>query len=116
MFEIIAKVNDLSSINSNSSFSHLCISKKCNIGKEVLIKYYNNINQQEGTFTISNSIMSIGSVSSIMLYVENTDKTYNVYRYNGELIINRKIVDNTRKEKLVNIDDVIENLKNFLKE
>lgn len=42
-------------------------------------------------------------------------KTYNVYRYSGELIIDRRIVKNIRHDILVNIDNIINELIVFLK-
>ena len=115
MFEIIAKVNDLSHLCTNDSFSYQCFSDKCNIGKDIWLQYYKNINQGEGIFTISDSIIMMGGIATIMIYVENADKTYNVYRYSGELIIDRRIVKNIRHDILVNIDNIIDELIVFLK-
>lgn len=53
------------------------------------------------------SILMMGGIATIMIYVENADKTYNVYRYSGELIIDRRIVKNIRHDILVNIDNII---------
>lgn len=115
MFEKIAKVDDLNCLYSNVSFSYQCFSEKCSIGKDIWLQYYKNINQGEGIFTISDSILMMGGIATIMIYVENADKTYKVYRYSGELIIDRRIVKNIRHDILVNIDYIINELIVFLK-
>ena len=111
MFEFIAIVNDLSGLYSSISFSYECLTQKCDIGKDVWIKYYQTVNQKEGTFKISASM--IGR-TAIIIYVENDDKTYSTYRYNGELVIDRRIVQNIKQDILVNIDSIISQFKLFL--
>ena len=119
MFEQIGQVSSLDNLRSSStSYSYECISERCNIGRDVWIKYYKNENEGNGTFTISDSICMMGDVPTIMLYVENDDKsngkTYNVYRYNGDLSIKRNIVGNFRHDILLNINVIVTNLKSFL--
>ena len=104
MFEKIAKVDDLNCLYSNVSFSYQCFSEKCSIGKDIWLQY-----------SISDSILMMGGIATIMIYVENADKTYKVYRYSGELIIDRRIVKNIRHDILVNIDNIINELIVFLK-
>ncbi|MBR4146646.1 MAG: hypothetical protein IKU00_02000 [Bacteroidales bacterium] len=70
-------------------------------------------------FSVGDSINMMGDVATIMLCVENedesNDKTYNVYRYNGELQIDRRIVVNIKHDILLNIDIIIDELKISLK-
>lgn len=115
MFELIKQVDNLDILNSSTAFSYESISKKCNIGKDVWIKYYNSETDNEGQFTVSDSATPIGGVPTVMLYVENEDCTYNVYRYKGELVIDRRIIRNIRQDILSNIDDIISDLKEFIK-
>ena len=121
MFKLITKVSDLRGLYYSSNiYSYQLISEECDIGKDVWIQYYHNTNEKNGTFTIGDSICMMGDVPTIMLYIENDDKsdrkTYNVYRYNGDLSINRNIVENFRHDILLNIDTIASNLKLFLNE
>ena len=121
MFEQIGQVSSLDNLRSSSaSYSYECISERCNIGRDVWIKYYKNENEGNGTFTISDSICMMGDVPTIMLYLENDDKsngkTYGVYRYNGKLLIDRRIVGNIKHDILSNIDTIISDLRLFLDE
>lgn len=120
MFELITQVNELSLYSSSSAYSYGCISEKCNIDKDVWIQYYKNEAMGKTVFSIGDSINMMGDVANIMLFVENDDesngKTYNVYRYNGELQIDRRIVGSIKHDILLNIDIIIDELKIFLKE
>ncbi len=121
MFEFIKKVNSLENLYSiSTAYSYRSISNECNFGKEVWIQYYKNETMKNTIFSVGDSINMMGDVATIMLYVENedesNDKTYNVYRYNGELQIDRRIVENIKHDILLNIDIIIDELRNFLKE
>ena len=69
-------------------------------------------------FSVGDSINMMGGVPTIILYVEFLDnsigKTYDVYRYNGVLQIDRTIVDNIRHDVFVNIEEIVDKLKVFL--
>ena len=121
MFELITQVIDLYSLRSLSSiYSYECISVKSDdIGRDVWIQYYKNEEMGASVFSVGDSINMLGGVPTIMLYVENdndksSDKTYSVYRYNGILQIDRRIVGNLRHDILVNIEDIITELKSYL--
>ena len=119
MFEKITQVKGLESLrNSSTSYSHECITKKCDIGRDVWIKYFKNENEYSGTFTISDSNCGIGDVATIMLYIENNnesnEKIYDVYRYKGNLVIDRRCVGTMRQDILSNIDDILAELKPIL--
>lgn len=120
MFELITRVIDLYSLSSLSSiYSYECIFSECDIGRDVWIQYYKNEKMGTSVFSVGDSINMIGGAPTIMLYVKNnndksSDKTYSVYRYNGILQIDRTIVGNLRHDILVNIEDIVTELKSFL--
>jgi len=117
MFELITRVIGLNSLRSLAPiYSCECITNDCDLGRDVWIQYYKNEKAGTSVFTVDNSISGF---PSIMLYVENDDenisgKTYSVYRYNGILQIDRRIVGNLRHDILVNIEDIITELKSSL--
>lgn len=115
MFELVKTVSGLENLHSVSNvYSYECITKRCNIDKEVWIQYYKNEAMGNAIFPVGDSINKMGDVPIILLHVENTDKTYNVFRYKGVLQIDRRIVGNIRHDILLNVDDVIIELKLFL--
>ena len=123
MFELITRVIDLYSLRSLSSiYSYELISVKSDdIGRDVWIQYYKNEKMGTSVFSVGDSTNMMGGAPTIMLYVKNdNDKssanTYSVYRYNGILQIDRTIVGNLRHDILVNIEDIVTELKSFLDE
>ncbi|MBR4392125.1 MAG: hypothetical protein IKT08_08500 [Bacteroidales bacterium] len=115
MFELVRIVSGLENFHSVSNvYSYECITKRCNIDKEVWMQYYKNEAMGNAIFPVGGSINKMGDVPTILLHVENADKTYNVFRYKGVLQIDRRIVGNIRHDILLNIDDIIIELKLFL--
>ena len=113
-FDLIKTVEDIrSELQASTAYSNECITKQCDIGKEVWIKYYYGGTLEERTFEI-NGAVGLGGTASIMLYIENDNETYNVYRYNGMLTVQRTIVDNIKHDVLTNLEDVITDLREFL--
>jgi hypothetical protein len=113
-FELIKTISNIRfELQASTSFSYDCITKRCNIGKEVWIKYYYGGTLEEQTFEI-NGAVGLGGTASIILYIENDNEIYNVYRYNGMLTVQRTIVDNIKHDVLTNLEDVITDLKEFL--
>lgn len=110
-------MKDLNSLRFLSFiYTHQSIS--WDMGKDVWIQYYTNEEMGNSVFSVGDSINMVEKFPTILLYVENTDdstnKTYYVYRYNGELQIKRRIVGNFRHDILVNIDNILDELKNFI--
>lgn len=119
MFELITRVKGLNSLRSLSSIYNCeCITSYCEIGREVWIQYYKNEKIETSVFSVGDSINMMGGVPIIMLYVEflddSAEKTYDVYRYNGVLQIDRRFVDNIRHDIFVNIEEIVDELKTFL--
>ena len=116
MFELIKTVDGLDDIYSSTSFSYKCISDICDLGTDAWIRYFNNINDHSDNakFVINGEENSLGGISTISIYVKNSDNTYNVYRYYGKLIVGRMTRDNVRHDVLTNIDDIILELREFL--
>jgi hypothetical protein len=113
-FDLIKTVEDIrSELQASTAYSNECITKQCDIGKEVWIKYYYGGTLEERTFEINGEV-GIGGTASIMLYVENDDKSYNVYKYNGMLNVQRTIADSIKHDVLVNIETIISDLINHL--
>ena len=119
MFELITRVKGLNSLRSLAPiYSCECITSYCDLGREVWIQYYKDEKMGTSVFSVGDSINMMGGVPTIMLYVEfldnSIDRTYDVYRYYGVLQIDRNIVGNLRHDILVNIEDVVDELKTFL--
>ena len=111
--DLIKTVEDIrSELQASTAYSNECITKQCDIGKEVWIKYYYGGTLEERTFEINGEV-GIGGTASIMLYVENDDKTYSVYKYNGMLNVQRTIVDRVKHDVLLNIETIISDLKDY---
>lgn len=113
-FELIATVENLRELYTNVSFLYECITKQCDIGRDVWIQYYKNKNQVEGKFKLSDYQNLLDGDPVIVLYVKDRDNTYDVYRYSGELIIDRLIFNNISHDILENKDNIIDDLKAFL--
>ncbi|MBR6197618.1 MAG: hypothetical protein IKQ72_08445 [Bacteroidaceae bacterium] len=94
------------------SFIYKNITDKCELNRDVWIKYFNNNVNSTHTFELSDSL---GGISVIMFYVKNEDETYNVYSYDGILRIQRTIQGNNRDDSLLNLEDIIVELKDFLR-
>jgi len=119
MFELITRVKGLNSLRSLAPiYSCGCITSYCDLGREVWIQYYKDEKMGTSVFSVGDSINMMGGVPTIILYVEFLDnsigKTYDVYRYNGVLQIDRTIVDNIRHDVFVNIEEIVDKLKVFL--
>lgn len=117
MFDLIKIVERLNDIYSSPSFSCKCVSDMSDLGVDIWIRYLSNINDytDNDTFVINGEKDSFGGISTISFYVKNSDDSYNVYRYYGKLIVDRMTHDNVRHDVLTNIDDIIAELKEFLK-
>ena len=116
MFELIKTVDGLDDIYSSTSFSYKCISDIFDNGMDVWVRYLNNISNytENDTFVINGEKGSFGGISTISFYVKNSDDTYSVYRYYGKLIVDRMTLNNVRHDVLKNIDDILDELKDFL--
>ena len=112
--DLIKTVEDIrSELKASTAYSNECITKRCDIGKEVWIKYYYGGTLEERTFDINGEV-GIGGTASIMLYVENDDKSYSIYKYNGMLNVQRTIVDRVKHDVLLNIETIISDLIHHL--
>lgn len=113
-FDLIKTVTDIrSELQASTAYSHDSITEQCGLEKEVWIKYYYGGTLEERTFEI-NGAVGLGGTASIMFYVENDDGTYNVYRYNGMLSVQRTIIENIKHDVITNLEDVITDLKEFI--
>lgn len=113
-FELIKTIEDIRfDLQNSTAFSNERITETCNLGKDIWIKYYHCGTLDNCMIKIDGS-EGLGGIPTIMIYVENENKTYNVYRYNGSLIINRSTIEKIRHENLTNLNEIVDDIINEL--
>jgi len=113
-FVYIYETSDIrSALQLSTSYFYKCITQQCNIGKEVWIKYYYGGGLKNNTFVINGDV-GIGGTPTIVLYIQNNNDCYNVYRYNGILEVQLTVVENIHHFVLLNIDNIINKLRLFI--